>query len=239
VLVAEPVFTHGSSLLCTLGPSTTPMVPIALIDDHALFREALAGMIAAIGGYEVVVQAGNGQEYQAALASCPPPAVALVDLHMPVMDGYATIAWIRQHQPGTRALALTLDNDTDTCARALHCGACGFLPKSVTRELFRTALDEVVRVGRYVNEALLVPTTDQATAPSDSERARLFALLSPREQEFIRHVCHPSEPTYEQIADRMGVSPNTVHGYREAVFHKLKVKSKAGLVSFGFKWGVV
>ncbi|MBK6341508.1 MAG: helix-turn-helix transcriptional regulator [Flavobacteriales bacterium] len=77
--------------------------------------------------------------------------------------------------------------------------------------------------------------------PSAHEAARLrvVANLSPREIEFIRAVCHESEPTYEQVAKQMGVAQNTVNGYRENIFHKFGIKSKAGLVIFAYKWGLL
>ncbi len=217
----------------------TPRIPIALVDDHTLFRNALADLIALIGGYDVVVQAENGQEYVQAAANGARVAVAIVDLHMPVMDGYATIAWIREHQPQTRALALTFDKDDATLAKALCAGACGFLPKNVGRGLFSEALHQVATLGHYINEDLVEQGMPVTPSAHEAARLRVVANLSPREIEFIRAVCHESEPTYEQVAKHMGVAQNTVNGYRENIFHKFGIKSKAGLVIFAYKWGLL
>ena len=215
-------------------------IPIALIDDHGLMRSALADMIQSMGRYHVVVQAGNGVEYINAVQHGLPVAVAIVDLHMPQMNGFDTIRWIRAHQPHTRSVALSLDMAEETVARTLHLGACGFLPKTVEKDLFRDALDQVIREGHYINLDFL-DTEDGPVLRSAHfhERQRAFALLTARETDFVRHVCDETEPTYDQIADRMTVSLSTVHGYRESIFRKLHVKSKAGLVIFAYKVGLV
>jgi len=214
-------------------------IPIALVDDHTLFRNALADLIGLMGGYEVVVQADHGQEYMQAVANGARVAVAIVDLHMPVMDGYETIAWIREHQPQTRALALTFDKDEATLAKALRAGACGFLPKNVGRGLFSEALQQVSTLGHYINEDLVERGGAVTSSAHEAARLQVVASFSPRELEFIRMVCHETEPTYEAVAKQMNVTLNTVHGYREKIFHKFEIKSKAGLVIFAYKWGLL
>ncbi|MFZ1692286.1 MAG: response regulator transcription factor, partial [Flavobacteriales bacterium] len=209
-------------------------IPIALVDDHTLFRNALADLIGLMGGYEVVVQADHGQEYMQAVANGARVAVAIVDLHMPVMDGYETIAWIREHQPQTRALALTFDKDEATLAKALRAGACGFLPKNVGRGLFSEALQQVSTLGHYINEDLVERGGAVTSSAHEAARLQVVASFSPRELEFIRMVCHETEPTYEAVAKQMNVTLNTVHGYREKIFHKFEIKSKAGLVIFAY-----
>lgn len=216
-----------------------PSVPIAVIDDQDLFRNALCDMIGLLGGYKVVLQAGNGHEYQELIADGTNVSVAIVDLHMPVMDGYETIAWIRANQPETRTLALTFDNDEQTMVRALRCGACGFLPKNVNKGIFREALAQVVHLGHYINEDLVERGQVASHSTHEEARGRVITQLSHREVEFIRQVCDESEPTYEQIAARMGVSMSTVQGYRHNIFTRHSLKSKAGLVIFAYKWNLL
>lgn len=214
-------------------------IPIALIDDHDLFRSALCDMIELLGGYKVVVQAGNGREYQEAIAGGARVAVAIVDLHMPVMDGFETIAWIRANHPETRALALTFDKDEQTMARALRAGACGFLPKDVSKGLFREALMEVATIGQYINEDLVERDLTTSAEQYEAQRQAILADLKDRDIDFIRHVCDESEPTYDMVAAMMGVSVSAIHGYRERIFAKHGIKSKSGLVIFAYKWGIM
>lgn len=219
---------------------SSPKVTIALVEDHTLFRNMMADMINGLEGYEVLVQAGHGQEY-IQQSQGRPVSVAVVDLHMPVMDGFETIRWIREHQPSTRALALTFERTEEAMVRALRAGACGFLLKDVGKQVFRQALDQVAMLGHYHDEEVksqLVPISEVARRYSEAREAALHRITE-REIEFIRYVCDERELTYGQIAEYMNVTERTVDGYREALFRKIAVKSKAGLVIFAYKWGIV
>lgn len=221
--------------------STPAPVRIALVDDHALFRNILADMVDAQAGYEVAVQVGNGVEYQEAMRHTPPVDVAIVDLHMPVMDGYATIDWIRSTSPDTRVLALTFEKSEEAMVRALRAGACGFLLKDVTAATFKDALRQVVALGHYhPDEAAHAEDAHiDGAITYERRRERVLEYISEREEEFIRLVCDEAEHTYDAIADLMQVHRRTVDGYRESIFSKFHLKSKTGLVIFAFKWGVV
>lgn len=215
----------------------TQRIPVALVDDHTLFRSILADVINGIEGYEVVLEAGDGQQFIEAVRAAPPIAVAIVDLHMPVMDGYETIAWIRAHSPQTRALALTFEKTEMAMVRALRAGACGFLLKDVHKSVFKDALDRVATLGHYHDEELAHVLSLNGHAEHNGH-IRTLNDLTDREAEFLRHICHADEHTYERIADLMKVSIRTVDGYRESIFHKYGIKSKAGLVLFALKRGV-
>lgn len=216
----------------------TPAIPIALVDDHTLFRSMMAEMLDGIPQYQVVLEASHGVDYMRAIKNGTEISVAVVDLHMPLMDGYETIAWIRANTPGTRALALTFENSEEAQERALRAGACGFLRKDISKSVFLDALNQVAVLGHYHDPSEVV----QAQAlRKEHERRRTVALssLTDRELAFIRLVCNEHELTNEQVADRMGVHRRTVDGYRETVYRKCDVKTKAGLVVFAFKWGIL
>lgn len=235
------MITGAAALFAIIGiqpPVVRQKVPIALVDDHALFRGILADMINALDGYEVVVEAAHGEDYIAqAAGKCI--AVAIVDLHMPVMDGYATIGWIRTNSPQTRALALTFEKTEEAMVRALRAGACGFLLKDVTKNVFKEALDRVATVGDYHDEELAQVLSLGRQPQRNGHAQRSLDELTDREAEFLQLVCDDQEYTYDQIADLMQVHRRTVDGYRESVFTKYNIKSKVGLVLFAMKSGVV
>ncbi|HRH37115.1 MAG TPA: response regulator transcription factor [Flavobacteriales bacterium] len=218
---------------------STLSVPVALIDDHALFRGVLADMINAVEGYHVVAEAGNGAEYIEVLRDKPQIAVAIVDLHMPVMDGYDTIAWIKQNTPGTRALALTFEHTEAAMERALKCGACGFLLKTVSKDEFKNALDQVATVEHYHHDGIEKHLDSGTTiANIEAMRKKLRRMLTEREVEFVRLSCDPADHTYDRIAEIMDVHRRTIDGFRESVFAKFGVKSRAGMVIHAYTWGV-
>lgn len=219
-------------------PMDTPPIPIALVDDHTLFRNMMAEMLAGLPQYTVALEASHGVEYMRAVRNGAEIAVAVVDLHMPMMNGYETIAWIRANTPGTRALALTFENTEEAQEKALRAGACGFLRKDISKKVFLDALNQVAVLGHYHHPS----EVQQAHALRiEHEQRRTDALkgLTERELQFIRLACSEEELTNEQMAGQMGVHRRTLDGYRETVYTKCNVKTKAGLVVFAFKWGLL
>lgn len=239
-------------------PAPAHRIPVALIDDHALLRNMLASMIGAMPAYEVVLEAANGAEFvQAMKATGVRVAVAVVDLHMPVMDGYETIAWLRTHQPGTRALALTFERTPEALRRSLDAGACGFVLKDASYADFKEALDQVATVGHYQSTvefdlpAAAEPRVQEAdhdlgTVHQDKPAVAAapnsppgLNTITERERLFIKLACDKRELTYDQIGEEMEVHRRTVDGFRDAVFAKLNVKTRAGMVFAAVQWGLV
>lgn len=221
--------------------ATTPKHAVALVDDHTLVRKGLVGLISSLGDYEVVLEAGNGKEFQKELSGGPHVDIAIVDLHMPVMDGYDTIAWIKETSPELRAIALTFEHSEDAVIRAVRSGARGFILKDIEPLELKCALDSLMLTGYYHTDLVqsgLMNSFGGRTA-QEREQARVLGMITPRELEFLKLVCSAEEPTYERIGDVMDVHRRTVDGYRQALFDKFDIKSKTGLVLFAMKWGIV
>ncbi len=220
-----------------------------LVDDHHLMRAGLAFTVDRLGGYRVTRQAGNGREMieqleKAALDGQPPPEIVIVDLNMPVMDGYATVAWLRENAPDILTLVLTFDATDEAMLKAVHAGARGFVLKSVRPSVLKNALDSVVTTGYYYAEEARdkngAPPAASLTMAADSEeRARILAQMTPREREFLQLVCNEAEYTYEQIATRMNLQRRSVENFRIGLFEKFNIKSKTGLVLFAMRWRLV
>lgn len=216
-------------------------VPVALIDDHTLMRKGLVELINGLGGYKVVLEAAHGEDYKQKVSMGPRVELAVVDLNMPVMDGYQTLAWIHATCPETRALALTFDGTDDAIIRAMRSGARGFVLKDVEPAELKAALDHVRLTGYYHTEMVhqsLMHNSDKRTG-EERQRHRVLEQITPREMEFLKRVCDPQELTYEQIADQMSVGRRTVDGFRQNLFDRFGLKSKTGLVLFAIRWGIV
>jgi len=214
---------------------------VALVDDHHLMRTGLAATVNNLGGFRVTMEAGNGAEFIQALKLGTDPAIAIVDLNMPVMDGFETIAWLRQHKPAVLPLALTFDAADDALVKAVRAVARGFLLKNARPAVLKNALDSLMLTGYYYTEAThdaLQRAPGMKTA-HERERERVVAAITPREMEFLLLVCAEAEYTYEQIADRMGVHRRTVDNFRIALFEKFDIKSKTGLVLFAMRWRLI
>ncbi|MBL7984833.1 MAG: response regulator transcription factor [Flavobacteriales bacterium] len=214
---------------------------VALVDDHHLMRTGLAAMVNNLGGFRVTMEAGNGAEFIQALKQGTDPAIAIVDLNMPVMDGFETIAWLREHKPSILPLALTFDAADDALVKAVRAGARGFLLKNARPAVLKNALDSLMLTGYYYTEAThdALQRAPGLKTAHERERERVIAAITPREMEFLLLVCAEAEYTYEQIADRMGVHRRTVDNFRIALFEKFDIKSKTGLVLFAMRWRLI
>lgn len=214
---------------------------VALVDDHHLVRTGLVATVNGLGGYRVTLEAGNGRELIDALERTAPPAIAIVDLSMPVMDGYATIAWLSEHHPAVLPLALTFDATDDALVKAVRAGARGFLLKDARPQVLKNAMDSLLLTGFYYTDTThdVLQRHPELKTREEREREKVLQQITPREMEFLMHVCDPQELTYEQIADAMGVHRRTVDNFRIALFEKFDIKSKTGLVLFAMRWGLI
>lgn len=209
-------------------------VNIALVDDHVLLRNGLAELINGFAGYRVTLEVGNGRELTQRLDPAHLPDIALLDIHMPFMDGYATAEWLKKNHPSVKILALTMEDHETAIIRMLRCGASGYLLKDTETSEFRTALDTLVARGYYHSDLVTDALMKSLNGTAKAQTAR---DLNAREIEFLKLCC--SDLTYKEIADKMCLSVRTIDGYREDLFQKLGVRNRAGLVMFAMREGLV
>ena len=203
---------------------------IALVDDHTMFRKGLAVLIDLFPRYKVMMDVANGREFIDQLDPDRLPDIVLLDIHMPVMDGYATAAWLRANHPEIRLLALsTMDSDT-TIIKMIQQGARGYILKDADPKELQTAFEEILAKGYYYNEVL---TRKVIQSIHQGGQDHASPKLTDREMEFLKHAC--SEKNYQQIAGDMFVSERTVDGYRESLFKKFNVSNRVGLVLYAMK----
>src|SRR5450631_308214 len=207
-------------------------IKIALVDDHTMFRKGLAVLIGLFSGYKILMDVANGREFIDQLNPNQLPDIVLLDIHMPVMDGYATAAWLHEHHPGIRVLALsTMDSDT-TIIKMIRQGARGYILKDADPKELQVAFEEILAKGYYYNE-IVTRKVIQSIHQGGQDAANAFPKLTEREMEFLKHAC--SEKNYQQIANEMYVSERTVDGYRESLFRKFNVTNRVGLVLYAIK----
>lgn len=213
------------------------MADIALVDDHNLLRNGLANLLRDLG-HKVVFEASNGKEMMDKLSSAPLPGLVLLDINMPVMDGYDTAKWLKQNHPEIKVLALSMYDDEHAIIRMLKSGARGYILKDCHPSELKEAISSLELKGYYHSEmvtAKLIHNLNQSDYGDNSAQEALG--LNERETEFLKLVC--TELTYKEIADQMHLSPRTIDGYRDVLFEKLNIKSRVGLVLFAIKNGIV
>lgn len=213
------------------------MTSIALADDHTVMRNGLATLLKGLG-YTILFEADNGSDFINKINKNNPPDVALLDINMPDKDGYETAAWLKENYPDVKILALSMYDDETAIIRMLKNGAKGYLLKDSNIAEVRTAIESVMSKGFYYSELVtgkLIHSINYLDEPAHASLKELLKL-SDKEIEFLKYAC--SELSYKEIAEKMFLSPRTVEGYRDALFEKLGIKTRVGLVLFAIKNGV-
>jgi len=210
---------------------------IAIVDDHMMFRKGLAALVNLFPGYKVLWDAGEGAECIRQLEAGAVPDILLMDIAMPGMDGYAVTAWVRDHLPGVRVLALsTMDGET-AIIRMIRSGARGYVLKDANPDELKKAFDDLVGLGYYYNDLVSRKIIRSVHLfAEDEHNIDAGGRLSDRETLFLQLIC--SEKTYADIAREMIVSERTVDGYRDGLFRKLHIGSRVGLVLYAIRNGI-
>ena len=212
------------------------MATIALADDHVMLRNGLASLIKNFG-HEIVFEANNGDDVMSKIKAGSNPELILMDINMPVKDGYETSSWIKENHPEIKVLALSMLDDENAIIRMIKNGARGYLLKESEPSELRSAINSVLQRGFYYSE-MVTGRLVHSISGTDVENngSQQVIQLSDREIEFLKLAC--SEMTYKEIAAQMHLSPRTIDGYRDALFLKLDIKTRTGLVIYAIKNGI-
>jgi two-component system invasion response regulator UvrY len=205
---------------------------IILVDDHVIVRNGLRELIDKLGYYKVDFEFDNGPDLLLALEKGIKADLIILDLSMPVMNGDAVLEEMNRRKLTIPVLILTLNSEPGKHINLFRLGARGYIQKNSTSTILRDAIESIFKFGYYQNELMAEALRTDAPAQQKEPRQQILEQLTDREKEFLKLVCDEKEYTYEQIASMMGVHRRTVDGYRESIFDKFDIKSKAGLVLF-------
>jgi two-component system, NarL family, invasion response regulator UvrY len=210
---------------------------IALADDHVLLRNGLAGLVTNLG-YTVLFECNNGKDLINKLESNDPPDVVLMDINMPEMDGYDATLWLKNKYPLVHVLALSMYDDEHAIIRMLKNGARGYIMKDADPLELKRAIDDVITKGVHYSELVTGKLLHSVYNVSEQGNGgRQGPDLNEREIEFLKLAS--TEMTYKEIAEHMHLSPRTIDGYRDALFEKLNIKNRVGLVLFAIRHSIV
>jgi DNA-binding NarL/FixJ family response regulator len=208
---------------------------IVIVDDHLLIAKAITSIIDQFRQYEVLYECENGkvmiERFQQKKNI---PDIVLLDISMPVMDGFETAAWLNEHHPAVLVMALTMQGDEDSLIRMIRHGVKGYLHKNVHPAELEKALDSIVQKGFYYPDWATSKVLHSIA--SGKEEKDSSVQLTEREKEFLQYAC--SELTYREIGEKMFCSPRTVESYRDSLFEKLGVKTRVALALYAVKSGI-
>ena len=128
---------------------------VLVIDDHALVRDALRGVLKELRGEASVVEAPDWREATRQIEKTPDLDLVLLDLGLPDRDGFEILAELRERYPAISVVVLSGRNDRESVARALDLGALGFIPKSAQREVMLSAFNLIFSGGMYIPPEIL------------------------------------------------------------------------------------
>ncbi len=210
-------------------------IHVALADDHKLVRSSIAKLVSSFKNCTVLFDAENGEQVQEQLKNHVIPDILLLDISMPVMDGFETALWVNKNYPQVKIIALTMNTDERSIVKMMRNGAKGFLSKNTEPPELLKAIETVMTKNFYLPEdiswKLVAGLQDEANQPAEPKD------LNDKEREFLSFVC--TELNYEQIAKKMFISVRTVDDYRATLYEKLKVHSRMGLAMYAIKNGIV
>ena len=217
--------------------SETPDVQrLLLVDDHALFREGMAGLFTYEDDFEVVGQAADGEAALAAARELMPDLV-LMDVDMPGCDGLEATRRLTQEMPYVKVIMLTVHEDDDTLFEAIKSGAQGYLVKSIQSremlELLRGMSRGEAPISRAMATRILAEFARTGGAPraegtagngSEPEESGPESALTLREQEVLELVSQ--RYTNKEIAARLIISEYTVKNHLRNILSKLHLRSR-------------
>jgi len=210
---------------------------VALADDHQLVRNSIAHLVESFPRCMVLFQADNGEEVLKNLKNKKSklPDILLLDISMPLMDGFETAAALSKLYPSIKIIALTMNTSEQSVVKMLRKGAKGFLSKNTPATELQKAIETVFDKGFYLPEEfswkLANSLTENKESPADPSE------LSEKEKEFLKFNC--TDLSTEGIAKKMFVSARTVEGYRVGLYEKLKVRTRMGLAFYAIQNGIV
>jgi len=200
-------------------------VRLVVVDDHALFRRGLVGLLEEMPDFIVVGEAANGQEALPVIDRVQPDII-LLDINMPVMDGIQTLTAIRKSHPEQKVLMLTISQNDDDLIGAIVTGANGYILKNTEPDVLHNIILQVA-AGNSVLSPEITAKVLQAVRRSQSDRSR--GLLSDREVEVLK--CLARGQTTAQIASVLFISENTVKTHIRHILEKMEVNNRAEAVA--------
>jgi two-component system invasion response regulator UvrY len=208
------------------------IIRIAIAEDQEIVRRGVIEILHSFGGYRVDIEADNGRELIDKIAAAETlPDLAIIDVSMPVMDGYETMDILKKKWPDLNVLVLTMHKHEFAIIKMFRSGANGYLLKNSSPKTLQTAIQSILETGLYFSEIA------SGKLYYRLQHSNIIPSLTEKEIQLLK-LC-PTDFTYKEIADMMKISERSVAGYRTTLFEKLEVNSRAGLVVCGIQMGLI
>ena len=210
---------------------------VLIADDHAIVRAGIRLLLDSQEGIEIVGEAKDGAEAVAKTRELAPDVV-LMDVAMPGLSGLEATREIRQTNPDTRVLMLTMHDDEEYFFQAVSLGASGYILKEATPEEVVSAIRIVSRGGvafhPSLGRKLLDDYLHRVQAGEESES---YSLLTEREREILGLTAEGSSA--REIGEKLALSPRTVERHRANLMEKLDLHNRSEVVQYAIRKGII
>lgn len=211
-------------------------IRLLLVDDHAVVRSGLK-MLLASEDVEIVGEAGSGAEAITAAESTRPDVI-LMDIGLPDMSGIEAARAVKARHPNIAIVALTIHEDEEYFFKMLEAGASGYVPKRAAPEELLTAIRTAAAGDVYLYPSLAkLLVKDYLSQERAIENKAAVNGLTEREQEVLALLADGA--TNDEIAATLVISPKTVERHRENIMRKLNLHSRAELVRYAIRKGII
>lgn len=212
-------------------------IRLLLVDDHAVVRSGLRMLLASESDVEIVGEAGSGSEAVVAAASARPDVI-LMDIGLPDMTGIEATRVVKSQFPEIAIVALTIHEDEEYFFRMLDAGASGYVPKRAAPEELLTAIRAAASGEVYLYPSLAkLLVKDYLSQERETANRSTLDGLTEREQEVLSLLAEGHNNA--EIASALVISPKTVERHRENIMRKLNLHSRAELVRYAIRKGII
>lgn len=212
-------------------------IRLLLVDDHAVVRTGLRMLIDGESDIEIVGEAENASDALNQISQLQPDVV-LMDIGLPDMSGIDATRSIKQIAPDTSVVALTIHEDEEYFFKMLDAGASGYVPKRAAPEELLTAIRVSAQGEVYLFPSLAkLLVKDYLTQSFQPKNQATLDGLTPRESEVLTLLADGASNA--EIAEQLSISPKTVARHRENIMGKLNLHSRAELVKYAIRKGII
>lgn len=211
------------------------LIRVGIVDDHLLFRRSMTLLINSFSGIKVEIDAENGRQLLDKLQFIKVDVI-LLDIQMPVMDGYETCAHLLSQYPGIKILVVSQLSTKESIHKVMEIGASGYFTKNSNPDQLELAIRSLneqgfyfgLELGSVIKEAMLWESKNpvQVSPITDNK-------LSERELQIIKMIC--KEMRSKEIADKLFINIRTVESHRQNILDKTNAKNFVGVILYALK----
>lgn len=211
-------------------------IRVLLVDDHAVVRTGLRMLLESEPEMEIAGEAGTAQE-ALALVTQLTPDVVLMDIGLPDLSGIEATQEIKRRAPQVAVVALTIHEDEEYFFKMLQAGASGYVPKRAAPEELLTAIRTAAAGEVYLYPSLAKLLVQDYLTRKRETAAPAAGELTEREEEILAYLADGA--SNQEIAEILMISPKTVARHRENIMRKLNLHSRAELVKYAIRKGII